>query len=52
MISNVLGHAKLSTTLNFCSKFPVKGENVRNVINDVLDPIYGIGGNFEKVKTV
>lgn len=48
MISNVLGHAKLSTTLNFCSKFPAKGENVRNVINDVLDPIFGIGGNFER----
>ena len=39
-ISSILGHTKLSTTLNFCSMFPIKEPKVGTVIGDSLDPFF------------
>jgi hypothetical protein len=37
-ISAILGHTKLSTTLNFCSMFPNEEPKIGTVIGDSLDP--------------
>ena len=37
-ISAILGHTKLSTTLNFCSIFPNEEPKIGTVIGDSLDP--------------
>ena len=39
-ISSILGHTKLSTTLNFCSMFPIKEPKVGTIIGDSLDPFF------------